>query len=87
VPWIPETPGKGALAAVKGAFDFIFRLVPDGDNSTAYFRNPAGTITNYTKTRDDWRGGVKVDDSYPKFNLADFVEMISKNNNKGAMVK
>lgn len=82
VPWIPETPGKGALAAVKGAFDFIFRLVPDGENSTAHFRNPAGTITNYTKTRDDWRGGVRVPDSIANFNLAEFYQLTTT---KGAI--
>lgn len=78
VPWIPETPGKGALAAVKGAFDFIFRLVGEGDNSTAYFRNPAGNATNYTKTRDDWSGGFKVPDKIENFNLAQLVQLITK---------
>ena len=75
-PWIPDTPGKGALSAVKGAFDFIFRLVSNGDNTTAHFRNGADDNTNYCKTRDDWDGGLKVPDKIPNFNLADFVELI-----------
>ena len=83
-PWIPETPGKGSLAAVKGAFDFIFRLVPDGENVTAIFRNPPGNNANYTKTRDDWRGGVHLPDRIENFNLADLVEIIRPAGNKPA---
>lgn len=79
-PWIPETPGKGALSAVKGAFDFIFRLVPDGDSVTAVFRNPPGNNGNYTKTRDDWSGGVKVPNTAQDFNLGAFVKSVILNN-------
>jgi len=81
-PWIPETPGKGALNAVKGAFDFIFRLVPSGDSVTAIFRNPQGNNANYTKTRDDWRGGVKLPDTIPNFNLGELVKLIRPTNNQ-----
>lgn len=76
VPWIPDTPGKGALAAVKGAFDFIFRLIPDGDKTIAYFRNPPGNQANYTKTRDDWHGGYKVPDVDTDFNLGKFARTL-----------
>lgn len=75
-PAIPDTPGKGALGAVKGAFDFIFHLVPNGETVTAHFRNPPGNNSYYGKTRDDWRGGIKVPDSIPDFNLASFVQLV-----------
>lgn len=75
-PMIPDTPGKGALNAVKGTFDFIFRLVSTGENVTAYFRNPVGSNMYYGKTRDDWAGGVKVPDSISNFNLAKFVQLV-----------
>jgi hypothetical protein len=78
VPWRPDTPGNGALGAVKGTFDFIFRLISEGEQSTAIFRNPVGNNENYGKTRDDWRGGVKVPDRMPAFNLAQFVKLINK---------
>lgn len=75
-PAIPDTPGKGALSAVKGTFDFIFHLVPNGEAVTAYFRNPPGSNSYYGKTRDDWRGGIKVPDSMPNFNMAEFVRLV-----------
>jgi hypothetical protein len=88
VPWIPETPGKGALTAVKGAFDFIFRLTPSRirdeatgelrDSVAATFRNPPGNNENYAKVRDDWDGGVRVPDRIDDFNLADFAKLITK---------
>jgi hypothetical protein len=78
VPWVPETPGKGALTAVKGAFDFIFRLTPRGNSVSASFRNPPGNNENYTKVRDDWDGGVKVPDRIDDFNLAQFANLITK---------
>lgn len=76
VPWKPDTPGNLSFGAIKGAFDFIFRLVPQGESSTAYFRNPPGNNENYGKTRDDWRAGVRVPDSMPNFNLAELVKLI-----------
>jgi hypothetical protein len=75
-PWKPDTPGTGAFAAVRETFDFVFRMVANGDTSTAYFRNPANSILNFTKTRDDWRGGIRVPDEIPDFNLAEFVKLI-----------
>lgn len=82
VPWRPDTPGNGALTAVKGTFDFIFRLVSEGDTSTAIFRNPVGNNENYGKTRDDWRGGVKIPDRITDFNLATLVSLINANTTK-----
>lgn len=79
VPWRPDTPGNGALGAVKGTFDFIFRLTSEGEQSTAIFRNPPGNNENYGKTRDDWRGGIKVPDRIKGFNLAEFVQLITNN--------
>lgn len=76
-PAIPDTPGKGALNAVKGVFDYIFRLLPSGAEVTAQFRNAPGNNAIYGKTRDDWDGGIKVPDSIPNFNLASFVKLIS----------
>jgi hypothetical protein len=76
-PAIPDTPGKGALNAVKSIFDFIFRLVPDGANVTAQFRNAPGNNAIYGKTRDDWDGGIKVPDSIAGFRLDEFVKLIS----------
>jgi hypothetical protein len=77
-PAIPDTPGKGALGAVKGAFDFIFRLVSNGDNVTAQFRNAQGSNAIYGKTRDDWNGGFKVPNEIPQFNLGEFVKSIQQ---------
>jgi hypothetical protein len=78
-PAIPDTPGKGALSALKGVFDFIFRLVPDGETVTAQFRNAKGSNAIYGKTRDDWDGGIKVPDSIAGFRLDEFVKLISGN--------
>ncbi len=76
-PAIPDTPGKGALNAIKGCFDFIFRLVPDGETVTAQFRNMPGSNAIYGKTRDDWDGGIKVPNSIADFKMAEFVRLIS----------
>ena len=76
-PAIPDTPGKGSLNAVKGVFDYIFRLLPNGDTVTAQFRNPPGNNAIYGKTRDDWDGGIKVPDSIAGFRLDEFVKLIS----------
>ena len=75
-PAIPDTPGKGSLNAVKGVFDYIFRLLPGGDTVTAQFRNPPGSNAIYGKTRDDWDGGIKVPDSIANFRLDEFVKLI-----------
>lgn len=83
-PMIPDTPGKGALNAVKGTFDFVFRLVGAGDTVTAHFRNPIGNNSNYGKVRDDWTGGVKVPDSIGDFNLASFVQLVKGESNGGS---
>lgn len=82
-PWKPDTPGTGALEAVKRAFDFIFRLVSDGDQVTAYFRNPAGSSLNYGKVRDDWDGGIKVPNSIANFRMDEFVKLISGEGSSG----
>lgn len=76
VPWKPDTPGNLSFGAIKGAFDFIFRLIPAGETSTAYFRNPPGNNENYGKTRDDWRGGIKVPDVITDFNLAKLTKQL-----------
>lgn len=86
-PAIPDTPGKGALGAVKGAFDFIFHLVPSGEGVTAHFRNTPGNNSYYGKTRDDWRGGIKVPDSINNFNLASFVQLVQGKQNTEASVQ
>lgn len=78
VPWKPDTPGNLSFGAIKGAFDFIFRLVPQGDASTAYFRNPPGNNENYGKTRDDWRAGVRVPDVVPSFRLDRLVDLLKQ---------
>lgn len=75
-PAIPDTPGKGALSALKGTFDFIFRLVAHGRTATAQFRNPNGLNTIYSKTRDDWDGGLEIPNEIPEFNLGRFTQLI-----------
>ena len=77
VPWKPDTPGNLSFGAIKGAFDFIFRLVPQGEASTAYFRNPPGNNENYGKTRDDWRGGVRIPDRVAGFRLDRLVQLLT----------
>lgn len=76
-PWKPDTPGTGAFEAVKRAFDFIFRLVSDGDQVTAHFRNPRGSNLNYGKVRDEWDAGIRVPDSIVGFRLDEFIRLIS----------
>jgi hypothetical protein len=78
VPWKPDTPGNLSFGAIKGAFDFIFRLVPQGEASTAYFRNPPGNNENYGKTRDDWRAGIRVPDVVPGFRLDRLVGLLKQ---------
>lgn len=74
-PWRPDTPGNNALDAVKGTFDFVFRLEgEDGKRSTAHFRG--NQRLQYMKTRDDWRAGVRVPDVIQVFNLADFATLV-----------
>lgn len=77
VPWKPDTPGNLSFGAIKGAFDFIFRLVPQGESSTAHFRNPPGNNENYGKTRDDWRGGVRVPDKVAGFRLDRLAQLLT----------
>jgi hypothetical protein len=77
VPWKPDTPGNLSFGAIKGAFDFIFRLVPQGESSTAYFRNPPGNNENYGKTRDDWRGGIRIPDRVAGFRLDRLVQLLT----------
>lgn len=77
VPWKPDTPGNLSFGAIKGAFDFIFRLIPQGESSTAYFRNPPGNNENYGKTRDDWRGGVRIPDRVGDFRLDRLVQLLT----------
>jgi hypothetical protein len=77
VPWKPDTPGNLSFGAIKGAFDYIFRLVSHGDTSTAYFRNPPGNNENYGKTRDDWRS-ERIPDKMADFNIVDLINLINK---------
>lgn len=86
-PMKADTPGTGAFSAVKETFDFIFRLVAEGETATAHFRNPPGNNSNYGKVRDDWRGGIKVPDSIPDFNLASFVQLVQGKRTTGASVQ
>lgn len=72
LPWKPDTPGKGTFDELKGAFDFVGRLVrTDDEFSTAYF-NDGEPAKYYAKRRDDW-GNVRVPNEMAKFNLASFV--------------
>lgn len=75
-PAIPDTPGKGSLNAIKGAFDFVFRLLPTGETVTAQFRNPPGSNAIYGKVRDEWEAGLKIPDAIPNFRLDEFVKMV-----------
>lgn len=76
-PFKPDTPGKGAFDAIKGTFDFVFRLVKDGDTSTALC-DDGQPRKYYAKRRDDWAGGIKVPNEIKDFNLAAFVKMLRK---------
>ena len=73
-PWKPDTPGKGALDAIKGSFDFIGRLTPGEGSATAHF-NDASKVY-YAKRRDDWNAGIRVPDEIRSFDLGDFVERL-----------
>jgi hypothetical protein len=55
---------------VKGTFDYIFRLVKEGDGVKAICTS---TTTSYAKKRDDRFSGICVPDSISAFNLAEFV--------------
>jgi hypothetical protein len=86
VPWKPDTPGNLSFGAIRGTFDFIFRMLPASDKrSTAVFRNPPGNNESFTKTRDDWRS-AKIPARIPEFKLTDLVSIINGNNQtiKGA---
>lgn len=74
-PYKPDTPGKGSFDALKGAFDFVIRLVKSGDKSTAYC-NDGEPRKYYAKRRDDWAGGIKVPDVIEDFDLAQFVKLL-----------
>lgn len=78
VPWKPDTPGNLSFGAIKGTFDYIFRLVAGAESSTAIFRNPAGNNENYCKTRDDWRS-ARIPDRIADFKLTDLVTIINNN--------
>lgn len=78
MPWKPDTPGNLSFGAIKGTFDYIFRLVAASESSTAIFRNPAGNNENYCKTRDDWRS-ARIPDRIAEFKLTDLVTIINNN--------
>lgn len=72
-PWKPDTPGKGSFGAIKGAFDFIGRLVNEGEQSSAIFANSG---VQYGKRRDDRDAGIIVPDVIKEFNLAEFAKLV-----------
>ena len=79
LPWKPDTPGNGAFSAIKGAFDFIFRLSNDGDTCRATC-DPNGKVS-YAKCRDDWNvvrvpKSIERPDAADGFVLAEFVERL-----------
>ena len=71
LPWKPDTPGAGTFSAIKGAFDFIMRLVPDGERCTAQCSDQSSVY--YAKHRDDWKAGIRVPDEIKDFRLDEFV--------------
>lgn len=72
-PYKPDTPGKGAFDELRGAFDFVGRLVRlDDEWSVAYF-NDGEPGKYYAKRRDDW-ANVRVPNEIRRFNLAEFVD-------------
>lgn len=74
LPYTIDTPGNNARLAIQGAFDFIFRLTPDGKSGcTAAFQN--GNL-QYAKVRDDWNAGLRVPATVPGFNLATFARFL-----------
>lgn len=81
MPWKPDAPGTGAGEALKRAFDYVFRLVSEGEQVNAYFRNPPNSNVITGKVRDDWDDGIKVPDSITNFNLADFVRLVRPTTN------
>lgn len=73
LPWKPDTPGKGAFAAIRGAFDFIGRLVNESDSCAAFFANAP---LQYGKLRDDWEANIRVPAKIENFNLAAFCRYV-----------
>lgn len=71
-PWVPDTPGKGSRDALKGAFDFVLRLVREGNSSTALC-DDGQQNKYYAKRRDDRSAGIEVPNEIKDFNLASFV--------------
>lgn len=82
-PWKPDTPGNLSFGAIRGTFDYIFRLIPGSESSTAIFRNPSGNNENYVKTRDDWRS-TRIPDRIADFKLTDLVTIINRTNTREA---
>lgn len=66
-----DCPGNAGRDAIYGSFDYILRLTRDGERVVAK-HDPARKLIR-SKTRDDWRGGVKVPTEMKDFNLATFV--------------
>lgn len=71
-PYKPDTPGKGAFDELKGAFDFVGRLVRADDEFSTGLFNDGEPTKYYAKRRDDW-SNVRVPNEVKAFNLASFV--------------
>lgn len=71
LPWQVDCPGKAGRDAVYGAFDFVLRLTRGGEKVVASHDSARRVVRS--KTRDDWKGGIKVPNEIGDFNLARFV--------------
>jgi hypothetical protein len=71
LPMQVDAPGKAGRDAIYGAFDFVMRLVREGEKVVAKHDPDRKMIRS--KTRDDWAGSIKVPTTIKDFNLAAFV--------------
>ena len=80
LPYGHDVPGKMGFSAIRGAFDYIMHLEPEGKSFTATCR--ADPAVYVTKMREDRDLGISVPDTIKNFNIVDFVKALTPNGGK-----
>lgn len=75
LPYGPDVPGKMGFSAVRGSFDYIMYLEPEGKGFMATVR--ADPKVYVTKMREDKDLGISIPDVIKDFNIVEFVKALT----------